>query len=181
MKIFNKTGKAGFTLAETLLAMMLLLIVAALLAQGVPLAFNAYKKVDQAANANMLLSTTMTELRDKLAFSDDIVISENVITFTSSTGREYSLGYNADKEGLYLEDRTSSEYNPGEVNDSRLLVSDAAAAKELYAYFTKVEKNAAGTVLTFENLGVYSKTDPEQAYPYIKVDEFDVRLLKNGK
>ena len=168
-------------MAETLLAVMLLLIVAAMLTQGIPLAFNAYKKVDQAANANMLLSTTMTELRDKLSFSDEVTVSGNTVSFVNGAGRKYTLSYDSVKGGLYIEDVSSADYNPGAENDSYLLVSDAAASKELYVYYDNAEKSTDGNVLKFTKLAVYSKSDASHANPYIKIDEFDVRLIKNGK
>ena len=163
----------AFTLAETLLAVMLLLIVSALMAQGVPLALNVYKKVTLAANANTLVSTTMTELRDKLAFSEYIEIVGNTISFTGNNGRSYSLAYTEDEEGIYLKDTTNDGYS-----DSRLLVSDPAAAKELYAYSETVELD--GDVLKFSGLGVYRKNDLERKNPFILITTYDVRLLKNG-
>ena len=152
---------------------MLLLIVSAMLVQGIPLAYNAYKKVDLSANAHMLASTTMTELRDKLAFSEDIEINGNKISFTGNNGRTYVLSCDISKGGLYLEDKTDDDYD-----DSRLLVSDSASAKELYADFKNVSLD--GKILVFDDLAVYRRTDTEKSNPFIVIDDFDVRLLKNG-
>lgn len=165
--------RSGFTLAETLVATLLLLIASAMLTQGIPLAYNAYKKVDLSANAHVLASTTMTELRDKLAFSKEIEINENKISFTGNNGRSYILSCDLSKGGLYLEDKTDDGYD-----DSRLLVSDSASAKELYADFKNVSLD--GEILVFDDLAVYRRTDAEKASPFIIIDDFDVRLLKNG-
>ena len=181
--------KAGFTLAETLVAMILLLIISVMLIQGIPLAYNAYKKVDQTANAHMLASTTMTELRDKLAFSKEIKISGDnnfkTISFTSNNGREYSLYCDIDKGGLYLEDLTDDVDSEGKKNsDSHLLVSNSASAKELYADFKDVTID--GDVMSFTNLAVYFRTDrnkdktEDKRNPFIVISKYDIRLLNNG-
>lgn len=182
---YNTRKKAGFTLAETLLAMMLLLIASALLATGIPVAFNAYKKVTLTAEANVLISTTMTELRDKLAFSENISVddSKKIITFTSNNGRDYSLKFDATVNGLYVNDLTENDYNPESggtyISDSHLLVSDEAAAKDLCVDYASVEKD--GDVLIFSNLGVYRKSDTNHAAvkPLVLISEYDVRLV-NG-
>ena len=53
----------GFTLAETLLAVLILLMVSSIVAAGIPSARRAYEKVVLASNAEVLLSTTITTLR----------------------------------------------------------------------------------------------------------------------
>lgn len=181
----NELRKAGFTLAETLLAMMLLLISSALLVAGLPAAFNAYKKVTLTAEANVLISTTMTELRDKLAFAEDVTIAGKNITFTSNNGRKYTLGFNDDQAGLYLLDSSDNDYNPGEagtyVKDSQLLVSDEAAVRELCVDYDSVGLD--GNVLSFKDLNVYlkSETNRTKDKALVKIDDFKVRLLMSGE
>ena len=52
----NKIRSArGFTLAETRLAVIILLLAAAIVATGIPAARNAYEKVVLASNAEILL------------------------------------------------------------------------------------------------------------------------------
>ena len=50
----------AFTLAETLLAVLILLMVSTIVATGIPVARNAYEKVVLASNAEVLLSTTIS-------------------------------------------------------------------------------------------------------------------------
>ena len=182
----NITGKAGFTLAETLLATLLLLIASALLVTGIPVAFRAYKTVTLTAEANVLISTTMTELKDKLAFCEDLAITGKKISFTSNNGRQYTLSYDADKAGLYLLDTTDNDYNPEKeenvyVHDSQMLVSDEAAVRELCVDYSEVKID--GNVLTFKDLNVYRKSDIEHTEnnALVKIPEFDVRLLMSGE
>ncbi|MBQ7692604.1 MAG: hypothetical protein IJT29_03235 [Oscillospiraceae bacterium] len=65
----------GFTLAETLLAILIMLMAAALMTTGIPAAKNAYEKVVLASNAELLLSTTMTELRNELSLAREVEAS----------------------------------------------------------------------------------------------------------
>lgn len=57
---------SGFTLAETLLAVLILLMVSVIMTTGIPAAKNAYEKVVMASNAEVLLSTTISSLRNEL-------------------------------------------------------------------------------------------------------------------
>ena len=50
----------GFTLAETLLAVLILLLVSTIVATGIPAARNAYEKVVEASNAQAVLATAAT-------------------------------------------------------------------------------------------------------------------------
>lgn len=59
-------ASSGFTLAETLLAVLILLMVSVIVATGIPAAKNAYEKVVLASNADALLSTTISSLRNEL-------------------------------------------------------------------------------------------------------------------
>ena len=67
----------GFSLAEMLLAVLILLLVSAIVATGVPAARNAYYKVILASNAQSLLSTTVTALRDELGTAWDIIVDDD--------------------------------------------------------------------------------------------------------
>ena len=59
--IKRKLHTQGFTLAETLLAVLILLLVGVIMTTGIPAAKNAYEKVVVASNAEVLLSTTIME------------------------------------------------------------------------------------------------------------------------
>ena len=72
--------KRGFTLVETLITMLILLMVTAVVAGGVPTAANAYYKVIDAANAQILLSETVMRLRSELA----VAVSQEAPSSTTS-------------------------------------------------------------------------------------------------
>ena len=77
-------NRAGFTMAEMLLAVLILLLVSGLMATGIPAAKNAYEKVVLASNAEVLLSTTINELRNELGTARDVQVSGTTITYVNS-------------------------------------------------------------------------------------------------
>ena len=81
----------GFSLAEMLVAVLILLMVSAVVAGGIPAASNAYSKAVDAANAQVLLSTAATALRDELGTAKNVSISKNFgISDDKGTVRYYS-------------------------------------------------------------------------------------------
>ena len=59
-------NQSGFTLAETLLTVLILLLVSGIVATGMPAVQTAYEKIVISANAQAMLSTAITALRDNL-------------------------------------------------------------------------------------------------------------------
>ena len=68
----------AFTLAETLITVLILLMVSAVVAGGIPAAANAYRKAVDAANAHVLLSTTVNALRSELKGTTIIMIAQRI-------------------------------------------------------------------------------------------------------
>ncbi|MDO4990959.1 MAG: prepilin-type N-terminal cleavage/methylation domain-containing protein [Eubacteriales bacterium] len=66
------TDSRGFTLAELLMVILILLLVSTVVATGVPAAVNAYQKVVDSANAQLLLSTTVSSLRRELSLAGEV-------------------------------------------------------------------------------------------------------------
>ena len=132
-RIFRKlNNRAGFTLAETLIAILILLMVSSVVAGGVPAASNAYYKAVDGANAQVLLSTAATALRDELATARDI----------KQSGPDGLTYYNRDdgrKSKIYLKGQTiwvveyveSVEAGVEEAELERQLVSGKASTERL--------------------------------------------------
>ena len=168
MKQTVKRSKQGFTLAETLLAMLILLMVSGLMASGIPTAINIYHKIVDASNAQALISTTMTELRDKLAMAHDFEnSSDTVLTYIGDNGRKHKLSFESNN-GVYIEDITGDGKS-----DSRLLVSDPAASKNLYVSFDSIEYENG--VVTIEDLKVNKK---DSTTVYIDIAEYKIMVLR---
>lgn len=83
--------KAGFTIAEMLIAVLILLMVSAVLAAGVPVAVNAYNKVIDAANAQLLLSTTVTRMEEELSTAVEVWTEESKLTSYSHYRNGYKI------------------------------------------------------------------------------------------
>ena len=137
MKIARKIkNRRGFTLAETLMAVLILLMVAAIVAAGIPLAKEAYDKAVDAANAQTLLSTTMTMLRGELSEAKVVDKTATSLTYRSGkTGSSVTLCRGEDDDsaatnGIQLKDVTG---------DSRPLVTSEAATIRLHTTFDSVD------------------------------------------
>ena len=160
--------KKGFTLAETLLAILILLMVTAVVAAGVPVAVHAYERVVMASNAQMLLSTTMTRMRDELGTATDISVATEdnvaVIRYTADNGRRCMIRYedntaaagNAAKTvGIHLTENVNPESEGGY---KHLLVTQQAATKSLYATFASVTySNGIVTVTGLQVIEISTK------------------------
>lgn len=70
-------SQKGFTLSEVMISMLIILMVTAIVAQGIPLAQRAYVKVVDSANAQVLLSTTATVLRDELGTASKVETADH--------------------------------------------------------------------------------------------------------
>ena len=77
-------NRKGFTLAETLLAVLILLLVSSIVAAGVPAARQAYEKVVLASNAELMLSTAVATLRDELGTAWDVQQVTGGVTYFSA-------------------------------------------------------------------------------------------------
>ena len=124
----KKSG--GFTLAETLLAVLILLLVSAIVAEGMPAVRNVYEKVFIGANAQVLLSTTVTALRDELGTAWDVK-KENSTTlsyFSAGTGARSKLYLDGDT--IYITEYVEYDglnTNVGSKDNTYALVSEGAS------------------------------------------------------
>lgn len=128
-------SRLGFTLAEMLMAVLILLMVSSVVAGGVPVAANAYYKVVDAANAQVLLSTTVTKLRRELAFASACKLksgSTEIENYTNGEIRKVMTLVSKDKDGIQL------DWIEGGSQHSEPLVRIAATTKGLYATFEKI-------------------------------------------
>lgn len=91
-------SQKGFTLAETLLAVLILLLVSVIVATGMPAAKNAYEKVVVASNAQALLSTAATSLRNELGTAWNVLIDDDAAK-TKAGNPGSSVTYNSANTG----------------------------------------------------------------------------------
>lgn len=161
-----KQNRGGFTLSETMMALLILLMVSSIVVTGLPAAVSALHNAVDASHAQVLLSTTMTSLRDELSMAKNITWddSENKITYVDSNGVKSELRALGDGEGdahvdgIYLK-KVASPSGAGTVLTSfgRLLVSDKAATAGLYATFSGMTLEDG--IVKIEQLRVCRKVD----------------------
>ena len=143
---------SGFSLSETLMAVLILLLVASVIAAGIPAATSAYRNAVDGANAQTILSTTVNALRSELSTAWDINVDavNNVIEYNCSrTGARTKL-YN-DSGTIKVQDY----YIPGaspQPTGERNLISETITKKSRNATenyglaFTINSTSAPGTV-----------------------------------
>ena len=171
--IWKRNNKQGFSLTELLVAVLILSMVSAVVAGGIPVAKDAYEKITVSANAQVMLSTTITALRNELCTASDIRIS-------GTTVRYYSSSIENDSELLIGKEKTDTahdtillkQYADYEKADDnvRALVSKAVGDKQLYVTYTSVT-NGSG-IITFNTLIVCDKTEKQYAHQ----DKVEIRL-----
>ena len=174
----------GFSLAEMLVAILILLMVSSVVAGGVPAASNAYSKAVDAANAQVLLSTAATALRDELGTAKNVSIEGTTIRYYSADNGNYSEltvdGSDEKKPVIlltsYLGEKirnsttdlsagsgAATTYGAGEETVQWELVSQAASTKKLGLKYESVKYNNG--IITFtdlkvlKNLNILAKLD----------------------
>ena len=155
-KIHNSKA---FTLAETLLAVLILLMVSAIVAGGIPVAKNAYEKVVLVSNAETLISTTITALRNELGTAKDVKVEGDTITYYNSTRESYSsITLKVDSITICL---YASVDGMGKRSDPEQLVSNAVSTGlfkgDLHVTCGSVAQPVGG-VIKFSNLHVDDST-----------------------
>ncbi len=178
-------GKAGFSLAETLIAILILLMVSAIVAGAIPTASNVYTRTVDVANAQVLMSTTLTLLRDELSTATDISNDGTVITYRNSANGycQLDIKESGAEPGIYI---TYLKYDP-ETGDTevdtdkapRPLVSSKAAtnSEKTKMVVTYEIEEITNTAVKFKNLKVLRN---ETELPMASRASFTVRRVAKG-
>lgn len=146
-------SRRGFTLAEMMLAMLILLMVSSIVAAGIPVAKNAYEKVILGSNAQLLLSTAANALRDELGTAWDVQIKDGVISYYSaSTGAPTTLEV---KENVIWRQRYAGDaFVDNYTAEAHRLLSEAAT-DQFHVVYDSV--SADGDTVVFSGLKVTNK------------------------
>lgn len=192
-------SRGGFSLAEMLLATLILLLVATIMTTGIPAAKTAYEKVILGSNAQLLLSTTVTALRDELGTAWDVEVSGTTVTYSSAnTGTKsvisrrkpkddstYETIYRqefakeADEGDVIFGDKIDKAKDPSKGirygKDDITLISGAASTSDLFVTYDSVDYDADKGIVTFKNLKVCRKSDPNAVCA--ELSQLDVRVV----
>ncbi len=170
--IVNKLKKSreGFTLAETLICVLILLMVSAIVGAAIPTAANVYKNTVDVANAQVLLSTTLTALRDEFSTAKQVQWTSGTSTVTIYNGKGVrkitvcgegdTLPDGANAPGVWVSDKKDN-YKPGdpvEFEKATLLVSAVAATSDMYVVFSITDISDDG-VITLGSIQVLKSLD----------------------
>ena len=175
--------RRGFSLAETLLAVLILLLVSVVVATGMPAATNAYNKVILGANAKTMLSTTVTALHDEIGTAWQVENSsdETSLTyFNGSTGAKSKIS-SGENLPIRIQDYMSmnddlihsSDATVGREHD---LVSGASFKPEMYVTFESI--SYADGIVTITGLKVCKTSDNTELATFSGADgSFTIRVI----
>ncbi len=151
----------GFTLGETLLAVLIMLMVSSIMATGIPAAKTAYEKVVLASNAEVALSTTITSLRNELGMAKDIDVTGKQIGYINSDRGSYSRIYidDSSKDGIMIKKYAKNDLigNMTLEDEATLLVSKSATTRDLYVTYESV--TYSNGIIEFTDLSVKRMKD----------------------
>ena len=168
----------AFTLSETLVTIIIVMLVSSIVAVGIPAASNAYKNVVRASNAEILLSNTMISLRNELGMARDITVSQKKVTYYNPMYDSYS-SLNSDNrdikyrrfeaDGLILDSSSTTNHS-----DEVLFTSIVSSETEetMHVKYAGVEHK--GGVITFSGLEVLDKSGNPIG---VKRDSYVIRVI----
>ena len=166
MRVIKKKLKSriGFSLAETLIAILILLMVSAIVGAAIPAASRVYVDTVDAANAQLLLSTATNALRDKLSTAtspeakDGTIITFKTRTTVNGKNADAWCMIKMDMDGGTLKIYYGSQDAAHQAETSKYgitsydLVSKEAKTENLSVIYTSVACNNG--VVTFTGLRV---------------------------
>ena len=168
-------NRSGFSLAEVLIVVLILALVTAIAAEGIPTALRAYDRAVTAANAQALMNTAMTKLRNELGTASDVTVDGTTVSYTVADGSHSQLRLTDGTDGIMLQEyiglSEDSQY-------THRLVSQAASNQNLYVKYDSVEGDLKG-VVTFTNLAVY-RVDESDA-PLASIPSYQIRVLADAE
>lgn len=153
MKRTARLNNRGVTLAETLIVVLIMSIITAAAVSGVAAAVRSYQNAVDAANAQVLLSTTMARLRDELGKAKKADVEDTTVTYTTeydNVARIYLKSEENKDTVIMIQEYPGTDTN--EEASERQLVSAAASTDTLYIIYESV--TALGGVVEFKNLKV---------------------------
>lgn len=176
-------GRGGFSLAETLLATLILLLVGLIMTTGIPAAKTAYEKVVLGSNAQVLLSTAVNALRDELGTAWDVTLSadnQSINYFSANTGTKSVISLKKPKKAdgteesfktIYRQEFAPETADTKDIifgtklssdgsrygNDAVPLISGAASTADLYVTYESVLYSHG--IVTFNGLSVCRKSN----------------------
>ena len=189
-KLSCKKNNKGFSLTELLVAVLILSMVSAVVAGGIPVAKDAYEKITVSANAQVMLSTTISALRNELCTASDLSVEEvpkpkwvRYYNPSISNYSKISIGKSNDetyqeKDTILIKHFSDKEPKEGEKDNTRTLVSKAIGDGKLYVTYDEVLYDEGKGVITFTDLKVMDATGDAHAHLKDEDNKIQIRLIK---
>lgn len=181
-------ARGGFTLAETLLAVLIMLLVSVIVATGMPAVTNAYNKVVLGANAKVMLSTAITALHDEIGTAWEVENPDDDTTkllyFNASTGAKSELSLDAaDHNTIQIQDYMSLDgdliHDTNKEGEAYHLVADKTSG--MYVTYTSIAYDKDTGIVTVTGLKVCKRSDDSQLVEYAGADgqakTFTIRVI----
>ena len=168
----NRTS-GGFTLTEMLVTLLIMTLASTLLATGVPVAVDTYRKTVNSANAQIALSTTLTVLRSELGTSTDVRVvtegSDTKIYYLTGEGYWASIGNPVEHDGKTFRGLEKTYYTGRPTTEAKNsitgldntsiegrypLVSDSPISDPLHVSFEMPAEEPPTSKLTIKKLAV---------------------------
>lgn len=182
-------NRSGFTLAEMMMTVLILLLVSLIVATGMPAAKNAYTRVVLNSNAQVLLSTTVDALRDELGtawgIENEATDTTTIKYFSANTGNVRKLYVNKDKEIMVQDYVTATDLLLGnKASEGRALLSSAAKSDKLHVTYDSVayteDADSHKRTVTFTNVRVYALDDSNEV-EYASLPTLVIHVLSTGQ
>ncbi len=148
-------SKKGFTIAELLVAILILLMVSSIVASGIPVARDAYEKVVLTSNAEILMSTAISALRNELGTAKDIETSGTEISYYNSA-RGTTSKISAGSSDIMIQRYFSAE-GLSKGSPQVELISSEDSTKDLHVKYAGVTYDKTKGVIKFTDLTVNRK------------------------
>ena len=176
VKIAEKLkDRSAFTIAETLIAIIILMLVSTLVAAGIPSARRAYEGVVKAADAELLLSTTISTLRNELSTAKDINIESNTIKYyNGATGAYSKISKNTGDSGkgeIQYQKFATEEGLSEEASAVVPLITQQASTEDLYVTYGSAVY--ADGIVTFSDIYVRDNSKKDVTGQ----DEIKIRII----
>ncbi|MBQ6479682.1 MAG: hypothetical protein IJI45_01060 [Anaerolineaceae bacterium] len=184
--ILKLNNEDGFTLAETLMTVLIMLLVSSVIAAGIPAAAKAYRKAVDAANAQVLLSTAVNAIRSELSTAWGVAENNGEITYYSTkTGSKTGLFNDSANHTIKIQDYLNYGVQKDPSNDDSApvaasnLVSDQARTnqynQQYQLAFTLGETSVTDNTVTFADITV---KDSSGGHVIASSGPLTIRLLK---
>ncbi|MBP5156223.1 MAG: hypothetical protein J6252_06560 [Clostridia bacterium] len=183
----KKRLSAGFTLAEALIVLLIILMVTSIVVAGVPAAANALEKSVSASNAQVLLTTTVTKLRGELGSAREIFAvgngsADDTICYIDENGVPSRISSGKKEDGGAFKGMKLTRYKGTDIGgDADKLseidfVSDKAANENLFVEF-RFDGYADG-VVTLKDVCVHKKNQAGDVIA--SLETLNIRVSQTG-